>query len=137
MVFASDGDALDVDQLTSLRARRDSGGRRGADTVSAAPAPASTAPAVAPPTSAAPTAGAGGLAVGDVVSAKIANVKVYADASAESKVLGTVSKTDELVVVAAAKNGFVRVEGASVTGWISVNLATKQAAPQNPGAIRK
>jgi hypothetical protein len=126
MVFAADGDALDVDQLTSLRARRDSSGRRAADTASAAPA--STAPAVtptvAPPGAPPAPAATGGWSVGDVLSPKIANVKVYADASAESKVLGTVSKTDELVVVAAAKNGFVRVEGASVTGWISVNLAT-------------
>jgi hypothetical protein len=72
----------------------------------------------------APTAG-GAFAIGDVVTPKIANVKVLADASANSKVLGTVAKTDELVVAGAPKNGFVMVEGATLKGWVSANLLVK------------
>jgi hypothetical protein len=105
-LFASEGDAIDVDQLKSLVSKSDSATSRSSD--AAVSLPSSTA-----------------LAVGDVVAPKIGNVKVLAEASADAKVLGTVAKTDELVVAGAAKNGFVLVEGASVKGWVSVNLLAK------------
>ena len=74
----------------------------------------------------APTTGGSALVVGDVVVPKIGNVKVLADAAAESKVLGTLAKTDELVIIGPVKNGFLKVQGASVTGWVSEVLVTKR-----------
>ena len=106
-LFASEGDAIDVRQLKSLVSKSDSATSRPTDAGAASPASSAV------------------LAVGDVVAPKIGNVKVLAEASADAKVLGTVAKTDELVVAGAAKNGFVLVEGASVKGWVSVNLLAK------------
>jgi hypothetical protein len=113
-LFASAGDAIDVDQLKSLAPKSDA---PNADTA-VATSSASSSEAFVPAGSA--------FAIGDVVTPKIANVKVLADASANSKVLGTVSKSDELVVAGSPKNGFVMVEGASSKGWISVNLLVKR-----------
>ncbi len=112
-LFASAGDAIDVDQLKSLAPNSDAPKADSAVATSSASASEAFAPA------------ASALAIGDVVTPKIANVKVLADAAANSKVLGTVSKTDELVVAGAPKNGFVMVEGASLKGWVSVNLLSK------------
>jgi hypothetical protein len=110
-LFAADGDAVDVNQLKSLVAS-DSSKTVRAQGETLSPAAPNSAPSA--------------LTVGDVVSPKIANVKVLAEASADSKVLGTVAKTDELVIAGAPKNGFVMVEGASVKGWLSVNLLSKR-----------
>lgn len=112
-LFASAGDAIDVDQLKSLAPKSEA---PKADTA-VAKSSGSASEAFVPAGSA--------FAIGDVVTPKIANVKVLADASATSKVLGTVSKSDELVVAGAPKNGFVMVEGASSKGWISVTLLVK------------
>ncbi|HEV8364404.1 MAG TPA: hypothetical protein VGQ52_12855 [Gemmatimonadaceae bacterium] len=113
-LFASTGDAIDVDQLKSLAAKSDAPKADTAIATSSASASEAFVPGAGSP-----------FAIGDVVTPKIANVKVLADASANSKVLGTVSKSDELVVAGAPKNGFVMVEGASSKGWISVNLLMK------------
>jgi len=112
-LFALAGDAIDVDQLKSLAPKSD------------APKADSTATGSVSASEAFVSA-AGALAIGDVVTPKIANVKVLADAAANSKVLGTLSKSDELVVSGAPKNGFVIVERASLKGWVSVNLLAKR-----------
>ena len=113
--FASTGDAIDVDQLKSLAPKSD------------APTPDSAAATSSASGSEAfvPVAG-GAFAIGDVVTPKISNVKVLADPSANSKILGTVAKTDELVIAGAPKNGFVFVEGATVKGWVSLTLVAKR-----------
>lgn len=116
-LFASTGDAIDVDQLRSLAPKAN---LSKAD-IAAATSSASASEAFVPTGS-----GSDALAIGDVVAAKISNIKVLADASGSSKVLGTVSKTDELVVTSAPKNGFVMVEGASVRGWVSLTLIAKE-----------
>jgi hypothetical protein len=103
-IFAADGDEVDLDQLGGVVAREDSS--------SAAPAGA-------------PNAGAS-LGDGDVVQPKIAGVKVFADASATSRVLGNAAKTDEFVVEGAVKNGMVKVTGASLSGWVAVTMLRKQ-----------
>jgi hypothetical protein len=113
-LFASAGDAIDVDQLKSLAPKSEA---PRADTA-VATSSASASEAFVP-------AAGSAFAIGDVVTPKIANVKVLADASANSKVLGTMSKSDELVVAGAPKNGFVMVEGATLKGWVSVNLLVK------------
>ena len=56
---------------------------------------------------------------------KIANVKVLAQPADDAKVLATLSKGDELVVVGKASNGYISVQSASVTGWVKVVLVTR------------
>jgi hypothetical protein len=108
-LFASAGDAIDVNQVKSLVAKR--------DTTSAGANIAGTDR---------PAATATGPVVGDVVVPKIGNVKILAEPSADAKVLGTVQKSDELVVTAAMEKGFVKVEGATVSGWINALLVAKR-----------
>jgi len=103
-LFAADGDTFDVGQLRSL-VHRDSG----ESLRDSAPAASDAAPAV-----------------GDVVLPRIAGAKLFAEASTSSKALGTVAATDELVVVGAMKDGFVRVDGASASGWIRASLLTRK-----------
>jgi curli biogenesis system outer membrane secretion channel CsgG len=55
---------------------------------------------------------------GEVLRAKIANVRVYEDASRDSRVLGTLQLTDDVVASGEVKNDFIRVDGASVSGWV-------------------
>lgn len=113
-LFASTGDAIDVEQLKTLAPKSDAPKPDSAASTSTSSASEAFVPAAS-----------SAFAVGDVVTPKISNVKVLADASANSKVLGTVAKTDELVVASAQKNGFVMVEGATLKGWVSANLLVK------------
>jgi curli biogenesis system outer membrane secretion channel CsgG len=62
------------------------------------------------------------VAAGQVLMAKIANVKVYSGPSRDSKVLGTIQKTDELVASGEAQNGFVQVDSSNVSGWVQQTL---------------
>jgi len=62
------------------------------------------------------------VAAGQVLLAKIANVKVYSAPSRDSKVVGTIQKTDELVASGEAKNGFVQVDSSNVSGWVQATL---------------
>jgi hypothetical protein len=63
---------------------------------------------------------------GDVLAPKIANVKLLAEPADAAKVLGTLSRSDELVVIGAEKDGFVNVQGAEASGWIKVVLVQKR-----------
>jgi hypothetical protein len=63
---------------------------------------------------------------GDVLMPKIANVKLLGDAADDAKVVATLARTDELVVIGAEKNGFVNVQGASGSGWIKMVLVGKR-----------
>jgi hypothetical protein len=63
---------------------------------------------------------------GDILVPKIANVKVLAQPADDAKVLATLNKGDELVVVGKASNGYISVQTASVTGWVKVVLVTRQ-----------
>lgn len=71
------------------------------------------------------TAG-GALNEGDVVVPKIPNVKVMATADDSAKPVGTLGRGEQLVVVGAEQNGYVKVQGGSVTGWVKKVLITKQ-----------
>jgi hypothetical protein len=62
---------------------------------------------------------------GDVLLPKIANVKVLATPADDAKVLGMLSKADEVVVIGKATNGYVNVQGSSVTGWVRIVLVTR------------
>ena len=63
---------------------------------------------------------------GDVLTPKIANVKVLAEPSDAAKVVGTLARGDELVVVGDEKNGFINVQGASASGWVKIVLMSKR-----------
>ncbi len=61
---------------------------------------------------------------GQMLAAKIANVKVYAEPSKESEVLATLKKTDELVATGESKNGFVKVDSSDFSGWVQKTLVS-------------
>jgi hypothetical protein len=62
------------------------------------------------------------VVAGQVLAAKIGNVKVYSAPSRDSKVVGTLQKTDELVASGEVKNGFVQVDSANASGWVQQSL---------------
>lgn len=64
------------------------------------------------------------VAAGQMLRPKIANVKVFEDASKESKVLGTLQKTDELVATGEVKNEFIQIEAANASGWVQRTLVS-------------
>ncbi len=63
---------------------------------------------------------------GDVVMPKIANVRVLASPSDTAKVLATLGRDDELVVIGETKAGYVNVQGATATGWVKVALVGRR-----------
>jgi hypothetical protein len=63
---------------------------------------------------------------GDVLAPKIANVRLLAQPTETGKVLATLTKADEVVVVGGEKDGYVNVQGPSATGWIRVVLVEKR-----------
>ena len=59
---------------------------------------------------------------GEVLMARIGNVKVYSGPSKDSKVVATLSKTDELIASGDQKNGFVQVDSSNFSGWVQKTL---------------
>ena len=62
---------------------------------------------------------------GDVLLPKIANVRLLADASETAKVVATLSRNDELVVIGGEKDGYINVQTATATGWVRIVLVVK------------
>jgi hypothetical protein len=64
---------------------------------------------------------------GDVLSPKIGNVPMYADASDKSKVMATFARGDEMIVTGEVKGDYVHVTNAAGnTGWVKVVLVNKR-----------
>jgi hypothetical protein len=63
---------------------------------------------------------------GDVLAPKIANVKLLASPSDTAKVVATLPRGEELVVVGDAKDGFINVQTANASGWVKITLVAKQ-----------
>jgi hypothetical protein len=63
---------------------------------------------------------------GDVVGPKIAGIKLHAEPDETSKVVATLARGDELVVDGEEKNGFVKVQGASASGWVKTTMIAKR-----------
>lgn len=61
-------------------------------------------------------------AAGQMLQAKIANVRVYAEPSRDSTVVATLQRSDELVASGEARNGFVYVDSANFSGWVQRTL---------------
>ncbi len=62
---------------------------------------------------------------GDVIGPKIAGVKLLATPEDAGKVVSTLGRGDELVVIGDEKNGFIEVQGATATGWAKITLMQK------------
>ena len=63
---------------------------------------------------------------GDVLIPKIANVKLMAVPADDGKVVATLPRTEELVVIGGAKDGFINVQSANASGWIKIVLVDKR-----------
>jgi hypothetical protein len=63
---------------------------------------------------------------GDVLTPKIANVRLMSDASDTSKAIATLARGDELVVIGADKDGFINVQAATASGWVKIVLVQKR-----------
>jgi Curli production assembly/transport component CsgG len=61
---------------------------------------------------------------GDVLLPKIANVKLFAQAS-EGKTVATLTRDDELIYMGQEEGGFINVESGSGSGWVKKVLVTK------------
>ena len=72
----------------------------------------------------APAAGAG-FNEGDVIHSKIDGVKLMATASDTAKVIATLKKTDELVIMGVAKDGYIKVLGSMGEGFVKTALIAK------------
>jgi hypothetical protein len=66
------------------------------------------------------------FAEGDVLTPKIANVKLLAQPTDTAKPLATLARTDELVVIGESKDGFINVQGATASGWVKIVLVQKR-----------
>ncbi|MDR1988927.1 MAG: CsgG/HfaB family protein [Acidobacteriaceae bacterium] len=63
---------------------------------------------------------------GEVITPKIANVKMYVDASETGKVAATLGRGEELVVIGGEKDGFIQVQSGSASGWVKIVLMQKR-----------
>jgi hypothetical protein len=65
------------------------------------------------------------MAEGDVVTPKIANVKLLSGPSDGAKAVATLPKGEELIVIGEEKDGFVNVQGNAGSGWVKKILVNK------------
>jgi SH3-like domain-containing protein len=63
---------------------------------------------------------------GDVLTPKIANVRLMSDASDTAKPVATLNRGEELVVIGGEKDGFINVQAATASGWVKIVLVTKR-----------
>ena len=62
---------------------------------------------------------------GDVLVPKIGKVAIVAQPQDGAKVVGNLVRGDEVVVIGKQENGFVNVQGTSVSGWVKVVLVQR------------
>lgn len=62
---------------------------------------------------------------GDVLIPKIANVRLLGEPSASGKVLATLARDEELVMMGEEKDGYVSVQTATATGWVRTSLVQR------------
>ena len=63
---------------------------------------------------------------GDVLTPKIAGVKILAEPKDGSKEVATLGRGEEMVVIGKDVNGFANVQGANGSGWVKIVLVNKQ-----------
>ncbi|MEW5789370.1 MAG: SH3 domain-containing protein [Pseudomonadota bacterium] len=62
---------------------------------------------------------------GDVITGKIAGLKVYASPDKKAKLVATLKKGEELVFTGQEEGGFLSVEGNDGGGWVDKNMVKK------------
>ena len=62
---------------------------------------------------------------GDTIVPKIANVKLFASPADSAKTVATLSKGDEMIFMGEEKDGFLKVESGSGSGWVKKVLVSK------------
>jgi hypothetical protein len=63
---------------------------------------------------------------GDVLMPKIANIQVLATPAEGAKVVQTLAKGMEMVVIGEVKDGYVKVQTSAGSGWVRTTLVSKQ-----------
>ncbi len=63
---------------------------------------------------------------GDVVTPKIANVKLLARPGEASEALATLARGEELVVIGSEQNGYLNVQGGAGAGWVRKVLLSRR-----------
>lgn len=63
--------------------------------------------------------------VGDVVRPRISNIRLFKWPDATADIVATLARTDELVVTAINRNGFVAVRGVRSYGWVERELVAR------------
>lgn len=94
-----------------------------------------TSSASADANAAASTQAVASQAPGQMLTPKIANVKVFEAPANTSKVLATLQRSDELVATGELKNGFIKIDAANISGWVQRTLVMPAPASINPGVV--
>ena len=68
------------------------------------------------------------LPAGQMLTPKIANVKIYSEPSRDSALVATLQRGEELVASGEVKNGFARVDAANFSGWVQRTLVGPMGA---------
>jgi hypothetical protein len=63
---------------------------------------------------------------GDVLVPKIANTKLLGQPVDTGKVVGTLGRGEEVVVIGGEKDGYINVQSATASGWIKIVLVSKR-----------
>ena len=63
---------------------------------------------------------------GDVVTPKIANVKILVSPTDSAEPVATLTKSEELVVIGAEQNGYLNVQSGSAAGWVRKVLLSRR-----------
>ena len=62
---------------------------------------------------------------GDVLSPKINNIKLMAEAADSAKVVTTLEKSDEMIFMGQEQAGYVLIESGKGPGWVKKVLVTR------------
>ena len=81
--------------------------------------------ATAGPSAASGVSNTAGFNQGDVLTAKIAKVKIQASADATAKTLGYLSKNEEVIFLGENRDAWLKVRSADHEGWIEKSLLVK------------
>jgi len=63
---------------------------------------------------------------GDVVTPKIANVKLFAQPGDGGNAIATLTRGEDLVVIGGEQNGYLNVQGDSGAGWVRKVLLSRR-----------